>query len=620
MKNSVMKRFLIIVLLSIIFVFTMFSSIVTTVNIVNYESIDFSAELEPTNTLMFKERYNYETMWISQAVLEDSEYEYYSSLYWKVIDNQTNDLINQHPNYETEIETQDLKSVYTLNLETGEEIHSDQYRRTHGALENPIDQSLIIGWDTDSDAYKQAYQSYEIFESFKDYKWGLFGWPILIILWIFLLITHYQDSKESFITKIPTELIFLAGISLVTMILIVLTNQPLYVDLYSPTPYQIMFGITLIIVSTLMVAIVSTLFVMAFLSKIKTKTFIKNSFVGIGFNWIQKFLGLIPNNLKFILFSAGFVLLHFIVVFGFSFQYPLLFLLLLAFDVLLFTRVMEANNQRLSIQKHLSLLREGEINEPLNKAHFLEFFHQPIDDVNNLQEGLQAAVEKSLIDERMSIDLITNVSHDLKTPLTTIINYTDFLIDNVNPERHEEYLHIIKEKSLRLSELVSGVVEASKASSGKMDVELVDLNALELLNQVLVDHQDQFMKKNLVLLVDEKSIDFSVSADSQKLHRVFENLFKNIEKYATDDSRVYIQGANELDQLIISFKNISKYALGSEDLTARFVQGDVSRQTEGSGLGLAISKDLMKLMNGDLQIEVDGDLFKVKLTLNKTKI
>lgn len=163
-------------------------------------------------------------------------------------------------------------------------------------------------------------------------------------------------------------------------------------------------------------------------------------------------------------------------------------------------------------------------------------------------------------------------------------------------------------------------MEASKASSGKLEVEMTILNVLELLNQVLVDFQSSFMEKQLVLLVDEPNIDYLALADSQKLYRVFENLFKNLERYTMEGSRIYIEGNQDGNQLTIEFKNISKYQLGDEDLTARFVIGDNARQQEGSGLGLAISKDLMRLMEGNLEVKVDGDLFKVILSLKRPTI
>lgn len=613
-----MKRTLLFILCCILFVFTMFCSIVTIFNVANYEGIDFNQDINPVDSIYLRSTYRSDLYNIVHEVTENTDHNYYSNLFWKVTDNQTGEIVKLNPNFSQDVADTQLQKVYTLNLKTGVETVDNQISSPNYPQTTGDDQTLLIAYDTQSTVYKDGVKTFEMFDSMKWMIWGLIGWPILLIIWAWLLIAHYKETKESFITKIPTELLFLGFGGMIMILLVTAGNIRMpYFDYYYANPNQYLVSSIVIILLTLIAAILMTLSVMALLSKIKTKTLFKNSITGKLLSASSNMVKTLPDNRKLIIYILAWLFLH---IFLLSFRNPLILLFLIGLNIYLISKVLELNNQKHNIEQHLSLLRKGEIETPLDKRDYFELYHQGIDDINNLQEGLQAAVEKSLVDERMSIDLITNVSHDLKTPLTTIINYTDFLIEGVNPEKHDEYLRVIKEKSLRLSELATSVVEASKASSGKLDVHMMDLNALELLNQVLVDHQEPFMNKNLVLLVDENSLNHMVQADSQKLYRVYENLFKNIEKYAQENSRVYVSGTNKNDTLEISFKNVSKYALGSEDLTARFVQGDVSRQTEGSGLGLAIAKDLMKLMNGDLVIDIDGDLFKVILTLNKVNL
>ena len=217
----------------------------------------------------------------------------------------------------------------------------------------------------------------------------------------------------------------------------------------------------------------------------------------------------------------------------------------------------------------------------------------------------------------MKTELITNVSHDLKTPLTSIISYIDLLKrENFTDPKVLEYLDILEAKAARLKVLTEDVVEASKASTGNLTLNMTNLDFVEMLHQVIGEFEEQFEEHHLTMMVhfpDEPSV---ICADGQRMWRVLENIFGNVTKYAMEKTRVYAEVQNARNQVIFSLKNISAQPLNfaAEELTERFVRGDVARNTEGSGLGLSIAKSLTELQGGKFQLYLDGDLFKVTIT------
>ena len=231
--------------------------------------------------------------------------------------------------------------------------------------------------------------------------------------------------------------------------------------------------------------------------------------------------------------------------------------------------------------------------------------------IGQMQTNIKLAVESAVKDQRMKTELITNVSHDLKTPLTAVINYVDLLskceIDN---EQAKEYIAIISEKSARLKKLIEDLTEAAKASSGNIQANIVSLNLNEMAVQIAGETEDALKKKNLELILKLPESPVFAAADSKLTYRVLENLMSNVEKYAMPGTRVYI-GVGQDKSVFVS--NISSSALNitPDELKARFVRGDESRTTEGSGLGLAIADDLCKIQGGRMDISIDGDLFKV---------
>lgn len=265
--------------------------------------------------------------------------------------------------------------------------------------------------------------------------------------------------------------------------------------------------------------------------------------------------------------------------------------------------------------KAVDAMAEGNLNVSLHED--LGIFEPFKPQVYKIQNGFKKAVEDEVKSQRMKAELITNVSHDLKTPLTAIITYVNLLKDeSITPEQRREYLDTLERKSLRLKVLIEDLFEVSKATSQNITLNIVDVDIMNLVKQVAFELSDKLEASALDLrmnLTEEKVI---LPLDSQKTYRIFENLFGNIAKYAMPGTRVYVNGFRVDDTVMITLKNISaqEITVDSCELTERFVRGDSSRNTEGSGLGLAIAKSFTELQGGKLELEVDGDLFKVTTT------
>jgi len=245
--------------------------------------------------------------------------------------------------------------------------------------------------------------------------------------------------------------------------------------------------------------------------------------------------------------------------------------------------------------------------------------------VNSIGDSIHKAVETSMKDEKMKADLITNVSHDIKTPLTSIINYVDFLKrENIEDEKIRGYIQVLDTKSQRLKQLTDDLVEASKISSGNISIQYERINFVEFINQVFGEFAEKFDSKGLKVVKSLPAAPVYVKVDSRHIFRVIENLYNNIYKYALEGTRVYlnmdtfVEESTKKARVFLAIKNISAQPLNvsAEELTERFVQGDEARTSEGSGLGLSIAKNLTKSLGGDFDLQLDGDLFKVTLTFD----
>ena len=262
----------------------------------------------------------------------------------------------------------------------------------------------------------------------------------------------------------------------------------------------------------------------------------------------------------------------------------------------------------------------GNYNEPIDTTHMIAPMREHGEDINHVGEGIAIAVAEQMKSERFKTELITNVSHDIKTPLTSIINYVDLIKkEGISEEKVREYVEVLDRQSARLKKLIEDLLEASKASTGNVEMHMEPCDAAVMISQVVGEYQDKLQAQDIEIVVNEAKNPANIMADGRHLWRVFDNIMSNICKYTQDHTRVYVNVEDAGDQVRMIFKNISKYPLNisSDELMERFVRGDASRNTEGHGLGLSIASSLTALMDGQLTIDIDGDLFKITVAMKK---
>ena len=270
--------------------------------------------------------------------------------------------------------------------------------------------------------------------------------------------------------------------------------------------------------------------------------------------------------------------------------------------------------------KSTNQLAEGHLDVPIEGD--VGLFNPMQDELKKIQKGFKKAVEEEVKNERMKTELVTNVSHDLRTPLTAIITYTDLLKNEKDEEKRKEYIDVLERKSLRLKVLIEDLFEISKAASKSVVMHYMKVDIVDLIKQVGLENDSKIKEVNLDFRWKLPEHKLVMWLDSQKTYRIFENLIVNITKYAMPHTRVYIEMTEQENDVHISMKNVSAAELNfdTEEITDRFVRGDVSRNTEGSGLGLAIAKSFIELQHGTLKISTEADLFKADITLPKLDI
>ena len=345
---------------------------------------------------------------------------------------------------------------------------------------------------------------------------------------------------------------------------------------------------------------------------------------------VKRFFGWIWYMLRKIPVVPGAALMAFIVIFvnfllfvwmrgSYYSTAPVFFMFL--FDLVIFVAICFGAWQMKSLKAAGERMARGEIDEKIDTQHMYWEFKHHAENLNSIGDGMAAAVEQRMKSERLKTELITNVSHDIKTPLTSIVNYVDLLQKPHTPEQESEYLEVLDRQSKRLKKLTEDLVEASKASTGNMNVNIVRTNTREIIEQSLAEYGRRMEQGNLTVIVNIPDEPPHAMADGRLLWRVLDNLFNNVVKYALPGTRVYITSELDGGEAVISVKNISRDPLNisAEELMERFVRGDASRHTEGSGLGLNIAQSLVNLMHGKFSLSVDGDLFKAEIRLPKAK-
>lgn len=364
--------------------------------------------------------------------------------------------------------------------------------------------------------------------------------------------------------------------------------------------------------------------VLSFATRLKAGAWWKNTVIYRGlklckrfFRWLSRGIVYVARRLpliwKVLLVWTGILLVG---ILSFAVElYPIFW----ALEVLLLTPliVITAIDLR-RLQKAGEQIAQGNLTYQADLRHMLPVFRRHGANLNGIRAGMQQAVEVQMRSERMKAELITNVSHDIKTPLTSIVNYVDLLKkDGLSSPGAPEYLEVLDRQSARLKKLTEDLIEASKASTGNIPVQLERTDVHVLLSQAVGEYGENLQAQQLETVFDLRAPIPLVWADGRLLWRIFDNLLGNVCKYALEGTRVYFRTEMSGNQLAVSFLNVSRNALNisSDELMERFVRGDASRNTEGSGLGLSIAKSLTELQNGCFGINIDGDFFKAFLLL-----
>lgn len=476
------------------------------------------------------------------------------------------------------------------------------------------------------DSFYEARQEYS-----NMYPWIYIGMAAMVIsalgciicfIYLSTIAGKTGEGKEYVICwfdKIPTELVFIAA-SICAIITILIFGEVFY-----------RFGASelagLLVICGVLAFFSSALFLLFYLS------FVRRIRAGILWNksitcWIVRGIGSVFHARK----PATKMIIWFgIHVLGCLITIPMLMewnesyralgiLCFIGMSVAEGVLIVREGVQRNKVLEGIRKISEGDLEFKIDTRELKGDNKKLAEAVNTIGDGLFHAVDDSMKNERLKADLITNVSHDIKTPLTSIINYVDLLKrEDIPNERAQNYLAVLEQKSQRLKQLTEDLLEASKISSGNITLQMERINFIELVYQTGGEFNEKFEAKGLTAITKLPREPVVIMADGRRIWRVVENLYNNVAKYAMPNTRVYVDMVAEEERVTLSIKNISQNALNiqADELTERFIRGDVSRSTEGSGLGLSIAKNLTELMGGEFEIYLDGDLFKVSISFRR---
>lgn len=434
---------------------------------------------------------------------------------------------------------------------------------------------------------------------------------VCLFLFIFLLCSmgHKEGVDgiyQCWLNKIPLDL-FLALLVLLFFAWATFLSDIWYIDFW----YYILLAFG--------AAALALTLVLSVVGRAKAPGFFRNTVIYKLFLLIFRTLGRIPMVWRTMLIWVCWCFVDLYFTFSNSYYYDSLLpaFWVISRAVLTIVILYLASSLRL-LQKEGQAIADGQTDykgKPIPR--WLPALKKHEENLQSIQLGIQKAVDEQTRAERMKTELITNVSHDIKTPLTSIVNYVDLLEkEDIQPEKAKEYVDVLNRQSARLKKLTEDLVEASKASSGSLPVHLAPTDVNVLLSQLAGDYMEKLEDAQLEPIFRPAPSQPVIQADGQLLSRVLGNLFSNICKYAMPGTRVYFESAADENTVSLTFKNISKYELNipAEELMARFVRGDRSRHTEGSGLGLSIAQSLTELQGGTFRLEIDGDLFKAVVT------
>lgn len=469
---------------------------------------------------------------------------------------------------------------------------------------------------------------------------------IISIVVIVAVVFPYRKSKEllgfDIISRIPLEILFIAIVIIQGIVdlyptgIISNTLNGNYVDYLINNDISGKMANILVSLMNLIYWFVIFSIIFVFIALLKhilnvgiKEYFVKNTLTGMFLKWFKKSSKVVINQVRMTNLKekpnktiAIILAVNLLIIVIMCSMWFFGIILALIYSVVLFKLLSDYSkrticeyNQLLDVTKKIS---DG--NLEVNMEDDLGFFNPIKDELGNIQSGFKKAVDEEVKSQKMKTELISNVSHDLKTPLTSIITYIDLLKDeNITDENRKMYIDTLDRKSQRLQHLIEDLFEVSKVNSGDVHLNIVNVDIISLMKQTLLELDDKISESSLKVKNNFSSEKIILPLDSQRTFRVFENLIINISKYAMPSSRVYIDILETDRQVNIMLRNMSATEIdfSVDDIMERFVRGDKSRNTEGSGLGLAIAKSFVELQGGKMKIDIDGDLFKVTITFNK---
>ena len=485
---------------------------------------------------------------------------------------------------------------------------------------------LFIGVDLNfpyEDAFWEARQEYDrMYPWIKICLWGAvmcFLLEVICLIYLSVVAGKRDDSGEvylNFFDRIPTEILFVpAAVTIVAFIFGLANVWTVYDGGNFLIPILLSCGITFFGTALLLI------FYLSFIRRIRAGVLWYHSILhwfahGIGQLFTRK-----KSCTKMLVWFGMHLLACLFILPMISASYDggacvmgvFFFAVLCGVEAVLIIR---EGVQRNEVMEGISKISDGDLEYKIEVEELKGDNKKLAQAVNTIGEGLHHAVDESMKNERLQSDLITNVSHDIKTPLTSIINYVDLLKrEDLQNERAQNYIAVLDSKSQRLKQLAEDLVEASKISSGNISLNMERINLVELVHQTDGEFAERFAQRDLQVVSNLPTESVVILADGRRIWRVLENLYANVAKYAMEKTRVYMDLQADGEKVSFSIKNISENPLNIEadELTERFIRGDISRSTEGSGLGLSIAQNLTTLMGGSFQIYLDGDLFKVMI-------
>ena len=512
---------------------------------------------------------------------------------------------------------------------------ADPYKPSAGAIENAYTVKVVLSSQFNmNDAYALANWAADLAYALRYWVYAIIAAAALFVLacFVFLLCAagHHPGTdgvRPAWGTKLPLDLLT-AAVALVLFLGIEMVVEANFGGI----------GVVLVVVlGPAVLAGVFTGWCMSLALRIKLGGWWRNTVIYIALRWAWKvvkklggglgnlgrgltdLLGGIPLVGKTVLIFLGLCVLEgfgILVSLGFFWSWGLLAFLWVVEKILLFLAVLAVALMCRKLLLGGRALAAGDLSYQVDTSRMVLDFKSHGEDLNHIAQGMAAAVEERMRSERMKTELITNVSHDIKTPLTSIINYADLIgQEPKDSDKIPEYAAVLTRQSERLKRLIEDLVEASKASTGNLEVNLAPCQPGVLLTQAAGEYEQKLKDAGLDLVTRQPETAVTILADGRRLWRVFDNLMNNICKYAQRGTRVYLTLEERDGQAVISFKNTSRAPLDipAEELLERFVRGDAARTGEGNGLGLSIAKSLTELQQGTLDLTVDGDLFKVVL-------